>query len=77
MTLSEPTTSAPSSGDKPYDAVATQRRIREQISRETEGMSFEELQHYLRARIAVPFDRTRSQRTGAMQSMPEQCRQPL
>jgi hypothetical protein len=41
--------------DRPYDAVATQRRIREQISRETVGMSFEELQQYLQSHITVPF----------------------
>ena len=46
------TTGAP---DKAYDAVATQRQIREQISHETEGMSFEELQRYLHGHITVPF----------------------
>lgn len=55
MIPTSPKPDAPSTGEKSYDAVATQRRIREQISRETEGMSFEELQHYLRDHIAVPF----------------------
>jgi hypothetical protein len=41
--------------DKAYDTVAAQRQIREQISHETEGMSFEELQRYLRSHITVPF----------------------
>jgi hypothetical protein len=41
--------------DKAYDAVATQRQIREQISHETAGMSLEELQRYLRSHINVPF----------------------
>jgi len=40
------------------DAVALQRQIREQVSRETAGMSFEELQRYLRSHITVPFAAT-------------------
>lgn len=55
MIPTDPKFDAPSTGEKSYDAVATQRRIREQISRETEGMSFEELQRYLRDHIAIPF----------------------
>lgn len=54
MTPSSPN-DATTTAEKPYDAVATQRRIREQISRETEGMNFEELQPYLVNHIAVPF----------------------
>jgi hypothetical protein len=45
----------PGAPDKVYDTVATQRQIREQISHETAGMSFEELQRYLRSHITVPF----------------------
>src|SRR5580704_18255635 len=45
----------PKTSDKEYDAVAIQRQIREQISHDTTGMSFEELQHYLHGHITVLF----------------------
>lgn len=43
------------SPEQTYDSVATQRLIRHQISRETEGMTYDDFQRYIRARIVIPF----------------------
>ncbi len=38
---------------KTFDAVAMMRQIRDQMSREIEGMSFEEKKRYLKDRLRV------------------------
>lgn len=37
-----------------FDAVAMQRAIRERMSQETAGMSFDEMQRYLREHTTIP-----------------------
>jgi len=36
---------------KDFDAVRLMRRLREKLSRETEGMSYEEEKHYIQERV--------------------------
>lgn len=48
-----------------YDAVAAQRAIRERISQETAGMTYDELHRYLREHITVPFAPAAPTRTAA------------
>lgn len=49
MALNDPAQSS----NQHFDAVALQRAIREQIRRETEGLTFDELQRYLHMLVAT------------------------
>ena len=40
-----------------FDAVASMREIRDQISKETEGMNFEEFQKYIEANIPEKYQK--------------------
>jgi hypothetical protein len=40
--------------EKPFDAVATMRRIRAEVNEELEGKSFEEIRQYLREHVPEP-----------------------
>lgn len=37
-----------------FDAVQTMRQIREELSRELDGRSFEQQKRYIRERVSVP-----------------------
>lgn len=41
--------------EKPFDAVQTMRQIREELSREPEGKTFEQQKRYIRERVRVPY----------------------
>lgn len=41
--------------EKDFDAVQTMRRIREELSRELAGKSFEQQKRYIRERVRVPY----------------------
>lgn len=46
--------------NKEFDAVHLMREIREQLTRELAGKSFEQQQRYIRERVKVPEGRSRS-----------------
>ncbi len=46
--------------DKPFDAVRLMREIRDQLSRELEGKSFEEQKRFIRERVKLPGEASRS-----------------
>ena len=39
--------------EKPFDAVQLMRHLREKLSREVEGMSYEEEKEYIRKRVQL------------------------
>ncbi|HEU0079014.1 MAG TPA: hypothetical protein VFQ76_15280 [Longimicrobiaceae bacterium] len=41
--------------EKPFDAVQTMRQIREELSRELDGKTFEQQKRYIRERVRVPY----------------------
>ncbi len=41
--------------EKPFDAVRTMRQIREELSRELDGKTFEQQKRYIRERVRVPY----------------------
>tara|TARA_Y100001937_G_scaffold103826_1_gene143318 strand:+ start:83273 stop:83446 length:174 start_codon:yes stop_codon:yes gene_type:complete len=43
--------------EKDFDAVASIREIRDRISKETEGMNFEEFQKYIEANIPEKYQK--------------------
>ncbi|MCB1140152.1 MAG: hypothetical protein KDK23_15430 [Leptospiraceae bacterium] len=43
--------------EKDFDAVASMREIRDRISKETEGMNFEEFQKYIEAKIPEKYQK--------------------
>lgn len=43
--------------EKDFDAVASMREIRDRMSKETEGMNFEEFQKYIEAKIPEKYQK--------------------
>ena len=46
--------------NKPFDAVRVMREIREELSRDLEGKSFDEIKRYIQERAPVPESPSRS-----------------